>query len=214
MQWLNAYPHARLYGCPGLAELRPDIGVSYTLSKTNEPPPEWQGDVQCTWLGFECSPLSRKPFYSEVVFFLPCSRLLIVSDLFWRAPSAQKVPLSTKAMYGLTPVYRGIYLNLLIRDAGKFSPDWSSQLGSCPLRAVCGHIGLTLSACCPSKPKLNPLCLDAEAFHSDMRRVLSWNFEQIIPCHGECVATDAKQQLTEFLGLQTASGGGTAGSNS
>lgn len=79
----SAYPQARLFAAPGLAEKRTDLRFDAVLS--DEPPPEWRDAIdQHLFRG--------APLVNEVVFFHPASRTLILTDLafnFTHAPTGR-----------------------------------------------------------------------------------------------------------------------------
>jgi uncharacterized protein DUF4336 len=67
-----AYPQARCYGAPGLAEKRRDLTFHALLGDTA--PPEWAGQI-------EQHLFAGAPLMNEVVFFHPASRTLLLTDL-------------------------------------------------------------------------------------------------------------------------------------
>lgn len=81
---LQAFPHAALYGAPGLAAKRPDLAGMRTLGDTVEP--EWADELDQVWF-------HGQPFVNEVVWFHKASGTLIATDLLqcwggkldWRA---------------------------------------------------------------------------------------------------------------------------------
>jgi hypothetical protein len=112
-EWIEAYPDATSYACPGLREKRPDIG--YDRDVCDVPPAACGGEIECVWFGNERSPfnlLGDAPFFSEVVFCHSQSRVLFVTDLFWNYPSA--APPLWKA--GMDRIYRPVYNGLMKRD--------------------------------------------------------------------------------------------------
>jgi hypothetical protein len=68
----TAYPGAAAYGAPGLAEKRRDLRFDGVLD--DRPAPEWDGDMEQTVF-------RGAPRVSEVVFFHPATRTLILTDL-------------------------------------------------------------------------------------------------------------------------------------
>jgi hypothetical protein len=66
VQWADAYPDARTYGCPGLPERIPSVNWSLELGPGAENPPEWLGEIEAAWLGYEQNPFNGKPFFNEV----------------------------------------------------------------------------------------------------------------------------------------------------
>lgn len=81
---LQAFPHAALYGAPGLAHKRPDLAGMRTLGDVVEP--EWADELDQVWF-------HGQPFVNEVVWFHKASATLIATDLLqcwggkldWRA---------------------------------------------------------------------------------------------------------------------------------
>jgi hypothetical protein len=80
----RAFPAARLYGPPGLAQKRPDLAGMLTLGDAVEP--EWAGELDQVWF-------HGQPFINEVVWFHKASATLIATDILqcwsgkldWRA---------------------------------------------------------------------------------------------------------------------------------
>lgn len=104
--WIRAYPRATSYACPGLRERKPEVGWARTVGLPGEPHP-----LQTCWISAEKVPLlGSAPFFSEVVFFHPPSKVLFVTDLWWNYPSGPDVPFGTRlwkaAMDG---IYRPFY---------------------------------------------------------------------------------------------------------
>eukprot|EP01024_Parvocaulis_polyphysoides_P061550 TRINITY_DN6824_c0_g1_i2.p1 TRINITY_DN6824_c0_g1~~TRINITY_DN6824_c0_g1_i2.p1 ORF type:complete len:294 (-),score=16.28 TRINITY_DN6824_c0_g1_i2:69-857(-) len=83
-QWMQSYPQAKGYACPGLMEKLPELPFAQEV--TNDPPKEWLGEIDCVFLDYEYNPFTRKPFFNEVVFVHRPSCTLIVSDLYWNYP--------------------------------------------------------------------------------------------------------------------------------
>jgi hypothetical protein len=70
--YASAYPSARLFAPPGLAEKRKDLRFHAVLG--DEAPPEWRGAIeQCLVRG--------APLMNEVVFLHGASRTLLLTDL-------------------------------------------------------------------------------------------------------------------------------------
>ena len=70
--WAAAYPSARVFAAPGLPERRRDLCFHRVLG--GEPEPEWRGDLEQVLT-------AGNAFFSEVLFFRPAARTLIVADL-------------------------------------------------------------------------------------------------------------------------------------
>lgn len=76
----SAYPEARVYGAPGLAEKRRDLSFQGVLS--DEPPAEWRGEI-------EQHVFRGAPAVNEVVFFHPATRTLLLTDLAFNFPASR-----------------------------------------------------------------------------------------------------------------------------
>jgi len=74
----RAYPEARVYGAPGLAEKRRDLKFHSVLS--DEPAAEWRGEI-------EQHVFRGAPTVNEVVFFHPATRTLLLTDLAFNFPA-------------------------------------------------------------------------------------------------------------------------------
>ncbi|KAK9904745.1 hypothetical protein WJX75_001725 [Coccomyxa subellipsoidea] len=118
-QWIERYPGAWSYACPGLKEKSPEVPYTTELGSGGGDPPEWLGEVQATWLNYERNPFNGKAFFNEVVFLFKPAKLLVTSDLFWNYPS--QAPGGTKLWkFGMDRVYLPFYRNLMIKDKGGY----------------------------------------------------------------------------------------------
>jgi len=70
--YARAYPQARVFGAPDLAAKREDLVFHAVLD--DDAPAEWRGDL-------EQHLFRGAPYLSEVVFFHPSTRTLILTDL-------------------------------------------------------------------------------------------------------------------------------------
>jgi hypothetical protein len=75
--WATAYPEAQLHAAPGLAEKRPDLSFTSTLS--NKAPAEWQYEICQSVVG-------GNSITTEVVFFHKASRTTLFTDLLQQFP--------------------------------------------------------------------------------------------------------------------------------
>jgi hypothetical protein len=97
--YLTAYPEARVYGAPGLAEKRRDLKLHGVLS--DQASPEWQGEIaQHLFRG--------APYLNEVVFFHLPTRTLLLTDLAFNVAAG--------GTSGARLFYR------LVGAAGRFGP--------------------------------------------------------------------------------------------
>jgi hypothetical protein len=71
-EWQDAYPSAKLYASPGLAQKRSDLRFETTLG--DSPPAAWAADIDQVEMG-------GSAFLTEIVFFHRKSRTAIFADL-------------------------------------------------------------------------------------------------------------------------------------
>jgi Domain of unknown function (DUF4336) len=99
--YITAYPAARIYGAPGLAEKRRDLTFHGVLS--DAAPAEWRGEIeQHVFRG--ASPIN------EVVFFHPATRTLLLTDLAFNVPADHTAGPRARLFYWL------------VGAAGRFGP--------------------------------------------------------------------------------------------
>jgi hypothetical protein len=77
-EWMEAYPAARAWACPGLPEKRPDVRWHGVLS--DEADPTWAADLGQIFFG-------ARALENEVVFFHERSKTLVSSDLVFNLSS-------------------------------------------------------------------------------------------------------------------------------
>ncbi|KAL3138407.1 hypothetical protein ABBQ32_006203 [Trebouxia sp. C0010 RCD-2024] len=161
-QWIDAYPDAKSYVCPGGMKKFPDITYTQELGRDDKAPPEWLGEIEPTFLSYEAVPILKFPFFNEVVFVHKPSGTLIAADLIWDYPRSG-TPKATQAWkFGMDQVYRPFYNNLMIKDKGAFKEatkrlldelDWDSILpchgnfiSAGGKQALLKHLGLNLAS--------------------------------------------------------------------
>lgn len=129
-QWMEAYPSAQSYACPGLLEREPDVGFSRSVGDQpgDDAPAEWGGEIQACFIDCENNPFTRKPFFNEVVFCHRSTKALIASDLFWSYPT--ETPFGTKIWkWGMDKVYLPFYKRFMVTDRGQFEAKVNEILG-------------------------------------------------------------------------------------
>jgi hypothetical protein len=91
----EAYPEARLWVAPGLAQKRPDLRFVAVLD--DDAPAEWQGQVDQTFF-------RGRPYENEVVFCHRASRTLVMCDLAFnfgpRAAAPTRLLMKLMRSYG------------------------------------------------------------------------------------------------------------------
>lgn len=90
----RAYPAARLWVAPGVADKRPDL--QYVAVLGDEPPDEWKSDVSQLFF-------RGRPMENEVVFFHHASHTLVMCDLAMNF--GPRAPLVTRAVMTLMGGY-------------------------------------------------------------------------------------------------------------
>ena len=144
-QWIDAYPSATSYVCPGGKDKFPSI--PYDQEIANQPPPEWLGEIESCWFDCEEVPTNKKPFFNEVVFFHKTSKTLVVCDVFWNWPSANVPPGTRFFKFLMDKPYLAAYNSILARR---------------------------------------------KDLERDAGRVLAWDFDAILPCHGRVIGQNVE----------------------
>mmetsp|Transcript_22568 Transcript_22568/g.29297 ORF Transcript_22568/g.29297 Transcript_22568/m.29297 type:complete len:295 (-) Transcript_22568:233-1117(-) len=119
--WIEAYPEATSYACPGLQELKPDINFDTSVGDQKNSNP-WGDEIEALWIDCEQNPFNGKPFFNEVVFFHRPSKSLLVTDLYWNYPGGDDIPVGTKLWkFGMDCIYLPFYNFFMITDSELFS---------------------------------------------------------------------------------------------
>jgi hypothetical protein len=125
-QWLDAYPDAVGYGCPGLRAAAPQLGMHADAVDVTRggggaaavPHAAWGGEVDACWLDFERNPFTGKPFFNELLFFHVPSRTALTTDFWWNYPSGKgALPFGSAAWkLGMDAVYAPFYDRFMVVD--------------------------------------------------------------------------------------------------
>lgn len=75
--WRDAYPQAKLYAAPGLAQRRPDLVIDAELR--DAPPPEWSADLDQVLM-------AGNKITTEAIFFHRASGTALFTDLLQQFP--------------------------------------------------------------------------------------------------------------------------------
>ena len=116
--YIAAYPEARVYAAPGLAEKRTDLRFHGVLG--NNAPSEWNGEIEQHLFG-------GAPYINEVVFFHPATRTLILTDLAFNVPADETA--GARIFYWVTGAagrfgpHRFVRLTIRDRRAARESVD-------------------------------------------------------------------------------------------
>jgi len=123
-----AYPHARLYGAPGLPEKRRDIEFDEEL--TDVAPDLWRGQL-------EQHVFRSAPVLNEVVFFHPATRTVIFTDLVFNIPASARR--SAPVFFWILDAPGKFGPHRLIRTRGRVASETVLPRGS-RLREFCNGI--------------------------------------------------------------------------
>lgn len=86
-QSAQAFPKARMLGCPGLSERVPD--VAWTEITTSAALPDGLAQsLECLHLDCEVNPFTGRPFFNEVLLLHRPSRTLLCTDAYWNYPAS------------------------------------------------------------------------------------------------------------------------------
>jgi hypothetical protein len=113
--YIAAYPAARVFGAPGLAEKRRDLTFHGILS--DDAPAEWRGAI-------EQHVFRGATLMNEVVFFHPATRTLLLTDLAFNVPPRPTAGPRARLFYWL------------VGAAGRFGPHRLVRLGIRDRRAA------------------------------------------------------------------------------
>jgi glutaredoxin len=165
-QWIDAYPDAIAYGCPGAKEKFPQISFQAEVGVGNAVPEAWASDLLVTYMDCEHNPFTRSPFFNEVVFVHLPTKTLIVTDLFWNYPI--DAPAGTRAWkWGMDEVYLPFYKQFMICDRSRFK--------------------------------------------TAVDRIVAWDFDSVLPCHGTYIAQGGKEAFVKHLGVPSVAAGAVGG---
>ena len=102
----DAYPAAKLFGAPGLAEKRKDLHWDATLGSS--PDPLWLADL-------EQHQVDGMKHLRETVFFHPATRTLITSDLLFNVGAPEHLP--TRIYSRVAGTYDRVAVSRIVRLA-------------------------------------------------------------------------------------------------
>jgi hypothetical protein len=115
-QWVEKFPAAISYACPGLRNQKPEVGFTNEIGE-GAPAAQWPAELDLVWLDCEVNPATGKPFFNEVNFFHSPTGTLITTDFYWNYPEGDNIPLGTRLWkFGMDRVYLPFYRNFMVRD--------------------------------------------------------------------------------------------------
>lgn len=150
-RWLGAaqqaWPEARTWGPPGLAQQRADLRIDEELG--DRAPDAWRHQI-------DQSHISGAPKLAETLFFHRASKSLLLTDL------------------ALNVVRAGWWTATALRFAGAY-----------------GRLA--------TPRDVRGMLRDPVATRRALDRVLGWDFQRIVPCHGEILTDRAREQAAELF---------------
>jgi len=136
-EWMEAYPDAVVYACPGLERKRRDLRWSRILG--DEPEAEWRGEIEQVFFG-------ARSFENEVVFFHRPSRTLICADaVFNLARHPSRLTRIVARLIGNREPGATFLERVLIRDRTAARAQVDRMLAWKPERIVLAHGDLVAS---------------------------------------------------------------------
>jgi hypothetical protein len=205
-EWAEYYPHAKVWGCPGLCEKMPNVRWTGELMEGTRPPRFHHGDegnaplvgyidgmwnwdeVQPMHINTEKNPFTGRPFFNEVVFYHAVSKTLIVTDLYWNYPRGDGVTngdLAEKREDGAADASANDEED---EDFGVW--ELAPNVGNIPLGSkVWGKIGMD-RLFYPFYMNVMVTPEKRQTFEEIARYITcgsGWEVETIIPAHGDIV---------------------------
>lgn len=173
-EWAKAYPNAKLVGPKGLAEKRakvqndPKIGhepFAFEWEAANKHSNAVSDEFAAD---FEVEFVDAHPNKEVVLFYKP-EKILIQADLLFNLPAVEqysRVPEAEKKSSG--------WLNRLFESVNSSAGEAKG------LKRFLWYV-------------LSNANKDRAGFNESVKRIESWDFETIIPCHGETVVGGGKE---------------------
>lgn len=184
-QWSEKYPRAMMYACPGLPAIKPEISWAYELGGSTSIPESLSSNgIEYVHFDCEINPFTGRPFFNEVVFYHAKSKSFVMADVFWNYPG------------GENPNYSD-------------HEDSDNETGT---QHICSKAPTPLlpggrlpAVQVPKGTMLWKLGMDKvywpfyqrfmvgkrndrrEKYNDVVRKILSWDIEVIVPCHGDVI---------------------------
>ncbi|KKA27586.1 hypothetical protein TD95_001440 [Thielaviopsis punctulata] len=196
--WKEAFPDAKVLGPAGLPEKR----ASSASAAAASPPPAPDQDAaspRITDIPFDTvfSPLARPsvdPLFDsafscefvhahanrEIVFLHRHDRALIQADLLFNLPATEQYARVPPAEYAsLTSGFNGLLYSAF---------------------AAFNHMGVDgRSLFLPRVWQYYIAAKDRKAYRESIRRIAEWDFDSIIPCHGDVITTNGKYHFEQVM---------------
>lgn len=166
-QWKKSYPDAKIIGPEGLKEKReknPDTKDAAGIDFIFTPEKRHDPDIYEEFNAeFDTEYVPAHPNREIAVLHKP-TRTLIQADLFFNLPANQQYEKTGEGGGG------GFLTKL-------FTPIWSTQGSAIWQKRFVWYF----------------LASDRESFRKSVREIEKWDFDRIIPCHGDVIETGGKE---------------------
>ncbi len=186
--YMKAYPQAQFFTAEGVAKKRPELRFNGVLG--DRPEFLWGSDL-------DQLPIRGCPKLNEVAFLHRASRTLIVTDWLFNFSSRASGPDSSSRASGPDSSSRASGPDSSSRASG---PDSSSRASEAPHRSLLTRFYLRLTGAWggPRQSRLlRTFITDKEAARASTERLLAWDFDRIIVCHGDILETGGHTALRE-----------------
>jgi hypothetical protein len=174
-EWAAAYPNAKLVGPEGLPEKRQKAASSQDDSKIGNEPfavVVTKDNKKTVKIGddfdadFDMEYLHMHP-NRELVFLYKPDRVVVEADLMFNLPAVEQ--------YSRVPEHQRPKVGVLGKLFNSFQTTQGEALG---MKRFHWHV-ISRS--------------DRDGFNESVRRIAGWEFDTIVPCHGETIVGNGKE---------------------
>lgn len=176
-QWAGLYPNAIKCSCPGLPQRMPTVNWDLELGKGEK---NLDGVDTC-FFDCEINPFTSEPFFNEVVFFHEKSKSLFMADTFWNYPSGP-LPNYFDPDQGTGTVHICSKMPTGCKE-GDTLPSVEVPFGTSLWKFGMDKIYLPFY----KNFMVGSRGQRREKYEKAVRKLLSWEPEVIIPCHGDVI---------------------------
>lgn len=171
-QWADIYPNANIYACPGLPSRMAEVRFTHEFGITDTD----EFTTTCDWIWLDCeeNPVTRKPFFNEVVFFHRSSKTLFCSDAFWNYPTSDK------------PNYFGLEGTGELHICPKIPLNDALEMIAVPFGTRAWAFGMNRIYLPFYKHLMTRRY--RERYNDVVARIMAWDVHTIAPCHGDVIS--------------------------
>jgi hypothetical protein len=178
-QWRDKYPNAKMYACPGLPARMPEVKWDVEMGKSA--PAEFGGSIDTVHFDCEINPATGKPFFNEIVFFHTKSKSLFMADVYWNYPESSKPNYFGQS--GTGSVHQCPKMSVRELESGDSLPEIDVPFGTKLWKFGMDKVYLPLY----KNIMVGKTGERREKYEAAVQKVLSWNCELIVPCHGDVI---------------------------